>query len=112
MSLRLFSRACSAAPTLRPLTGKVALVTGAGSGVGRASALALASAGASLALTGRREAQLTETAGRIAEAGGAPALVLPADLRDPSSVASLFDAIEAEHSRLDVLFNNAGAGAP
>mmetsp|Transcript_115294 Transcript_115294/g.229758 ORF Transcript_115294/g.229758 Transcript_115294/m.229758 type:complete len:269 (+) Transcript_115294:52-858(+) len=94
------------------LQGKVALVTGAGSGIGRTSALALANAGCSLVLTGRREGPLKETAQEIAACGGASALVHPADLQDPTMVDSLFATLQREHGRLDVLFNNAGCGAP
>lgn len=107
LSARMYS-----SPAVSALAGKVALVTGAGSGIGRSSALALASAGASLVLTGRREAPLVDTAAQITQAGGAPALVLPADLSDPDSVADLFQKVETQRGRLDVLFNNAGAGAP
>lgn len=94
------------------LQGKIALVTGSGSGIGRASALALAGAGCSLVLTGRREEPLRETAGLIEAAGGTPALVCPADLQDPAAVDELFATVQREHGRLDVLFNNAGTGAP
>jgi len=96
----------------KPLQSKVALVTGSGSGIGRASALALANAGFSLVLTGRREEPLKETAQEIAACGGAPALVQPADLQDPTMVDSLFATVQQEHGRLDVLFNNAGSAAP
>jgi NAD(P)-dependent dehydrogenase (short-subunit alcohol dehydrogenase family) len=89
---------------------KVALVTGAGSGVGRAAALALLGEGYSVVLAGRRREPLERTA---AEAGpAARALVVPADVGDPASVGALFDAVKSAHGRLDVLFNNAGTGAP
>ena len=94
------------------LTGKIALVTGAGSGIGRASALALGRAGSALVLAGRREDPLRETAAKIAEEGGAEALVVPTDLTNPKEIDSLFAAVERERGRLDVLFNNAGTGAP
>ncbi|KAL1518890.1 hypothetical protein AB1Y20_003165 [Prymnesium parvum] len=106
---RLARSFCSSAAALR---GKVVLVTGAGSGIGRGCAVALASAGASLVLTGRREAALQRTAEAIRMAEAPPPLVVPADLCDPLSVRSLFERVEATHARLDVLFNNAGAGAP
>ncbi|KAA2244202.1 SDR family oxidoreductase [Salinarimonas soli] len=88
----------------------IALVTGAGTGVGKAAALALFGAGWSVALAGRRREPLEATAG---EAGaGERALVVPTDVADPASVDALFQAIERRFGRLDVLFNNAGMGAP
>ena len=86
----------------------IALVTGAGSGIGRASALALAGAGFTVVLAGRRPEPLEAAA---AEAGGA-ALALLCDVRDPASVATLFAELEVRFGRLDLLFNNAGVGAP
>ena len=90
---------------------KVALVTGAGSGIGRATALALLQAGYRVVLTGRRADALKETAAK-AGAMASNALPVPADLTDPAAVKALFAAIQAAHGRLDVLFNNAGMGAP
>jgi NAD(P)-dependent dehydrogenase (short-subunit alcohol dehydrogenase family) len=90
--------------------GRVALVTGAGSGIGRAAALALLRDGYRVALAGRRRERLEETA---AESGTRErALVAPADVSDPASVKALFAATVAAFGRLDVLFNNAGRGAP
>jgi NAD(P)-dependent dehydrogenase (short-subunit alcohol dehydrogenase family) len=90
--------------------GRVALVTGAGSGIGRAAALALLRDGYRVALAGRRRERLEETA---TESGaGERALVAPADVTDPASVKALFAATVAAFGRLDVLFNNAGRGAP
>lgn len=89
-------------------TGKVALVTGAGTGIGKAVALALAAAGYRLVLTGRRKAVLDEVA---AEAGNG-AKAIPADITDPNSVAALFRDVKTAFGRLDVLFNNAGTNAP
>ena len=106
-------RACSSLASSGNLVGKVALVTGAGSGIGRASALALAGAGCRLVLAGRREEPLKETATLIKQQRiGSESLVVPTDLTDPSSIGSLFAKIESECDRLDVLFNNAGTGAP
>ena len=93
------------------MAGKVALVTGAGTGVGRAAALALAGAGFDVVLAGRRAAPLEEVA-REVEAKGRRALVVSADVGDPKSVAALFAETKAAFGRLDVLFNNAGIGAP
>jgi NAD(P)-dependent dehydrogenase (short-subunit alcohol dehydrogenase family) len=88
---------------------KIALVTGAGSGVGRAVALALSRAGYAVVLAGRRAEALAETA---AAAEGRPMLAVPTDVADPESVRSLFARVRSEHGRLDLLFNNAGTGAP
>jgi NAD(P)-dependent dehydrogenase (short-subunit alcohol dehydrogenase family) len=90
---------------------KFALVTGAGGGVGRAAALALAKAGWHIALTGRRCQPLEDTAGEIRALGGR-ALVHPSDVGDPTAVKGLFADIAKIFGRLDLLFNNAGAGAP
>jgi NAD(P)-dependent dehydrogenase (short-subunit alcohol dehydrogenase family) len=86
----------------------IALVTGAGRGIGRAAAVALAGSGFTVVLAGRHLASLEEAA---AEAGR-NAVALTADVRDPESVAALFAEIDARFGRLDVLFNNAGVGAP
>ena len=90
------------------MAAKVALITGAGSGVGRATALALAKEGYSLLLAGRRAAALEQTAALLA----APTLVVPTDVADPAAVRALFDKTKHEFGRLDLLFNNAGTGAP
>jgi NAD(P)-dependent dehydrogenase (short-subunit alcohol dehydrogenase family) len=90
--------------------GKVALVTGASAGIGKASALALLAAGYSVVLTARR-GELLERA--IAESGaGDRALAVTADVGDPQSVKQLFARTKERFGRLDVLFNNAGMGAP
>ena len=91
--------------------GRVAVITGAGTGIGKASALALLSDGYSVALAGRRTAPLEET---VAEAGedGSRAIVVSTDVGDPESVKALFDKTRDAFGRLDVLFNNAGTGAP
>ncbi len=90
---------------------KVALVTGAGSGIGRATALALLNAGYHVVLAGRRADALQETVARAA-ALGRNALPVPTDATDPVSVKALFAATHRAFGRLDVLFNNAGTGAP
>ncbi|MCY4085702.1 MAG: SDR family NAD(P)-dependent oxidoreductase [Actinomycetia bacterium] len=89
---------------------KVAIVTGAGTGIGRASALALAEAGYAVTLAGRRREPLEETAEAAGE--GARTLVVPTDVSDASSVCALFAASQEAFGRLDLLFNNAGRGAP
>ena len=90
---------------------RVALVTGAGSGIGRAVSLALAKAGYAVLLTGRRSAELERTAERARSFGADPS-VRPADVSKPDAVNALFSAVLDDHGRLDVLFNNAGIGAP
>jgi NAD(P)-dependent dehydrogenase (short-subunit alcohol dehydrogenase family) len=84
---------------------RIALVTGAGSGIGRAVAHALAAQGYRLVLAGRRRQALEETA-----LGCPDALVVSADVSDPGQVAGLFDSVKSQFGRLDLLFNNAGAG--
>jgi len=90
---------------------KFALVTGAGRGIGKATALALAKAGWHVALTGRGVAPLLAVAREI-EAHGRRAFARSCDVGDPDAVKALFAAVEHEFGRLDLLFNNAGAGAP
>ena len=89
----------------------IALVTGAGTGIGRATALALLRAGYGVVLAGRRAGPLNQA---VADAGalGTNALAVPTDVGDPLSVKALFDATQARFGRLDLLFNNAGTGAP
>ena len=91
--------------------GRVAVITGAGTGIGKASALALLRDGYSVALAGRRVEPLEET---VTEAGedGSRAIVVSTDVGDPDSVKALFDGARDAFGRLDVLFNNAGTGAP
>ena len=90
---------------------RVAIVTGGGSGVGRASAIALLDAGYAVAVAGRRLEALDETV-ELAGANGANARAIVTDVTDPTSTSALFGAVQAEFGRLDVLFNNAGSGAP
>lgn len=85
-------------------------MTGGGSGIGRAAALRLAEDGFSVAIAGRRAAELEETV-RLAGAE-AKVLAVPTDVSDAEAVRALFDRVVAEFGRLDVLFNNAGMGAP
>ena len=90
---------------------KVALVTGAGSGIGRAASLGLQAAGYSVVLAGRRAAKLEETAA-LAKPSGGKMLAVPTDISNPDSVKALFATLREKMGRLDVLFNNAGQGAP
>jgi NAD(P)-dependent dehydrogenase (short-subunit alcohol dehydrogenase family) len=90
---------------------KVALVTGAGSGIGRAVSLALQAAEFAVVLAGRRAETLAQT-DALGRRDGPPMLAVPTDISRPESVAALFAAIESAFGRLDLLFNNAGAGAP
>ncbi len=89
----------------------VALITGAGSGVGRASALALLRDGWSVVITGRRMERLEETQ-HMAGDDADRTLAVVADVTQPDSIASLFARVREEFGRLDLLFNNAGGGAP
>jgi NADP-dependent 3-hydroxy acid dehydrogenase YdfG len=87
---------------------KVALVTGAGSGIGRACAMALGEAGYAVVLAGRDFAKLQDTASRMT----GETLCVSADISNPDSVKNLFAKTKEKFGRLDVLFNNAGTGAP
>ena len=90
------------------MTGKVVVVTGAGSGIGRGVAVALADAGYRVVAAGRRSAPLEET--RALTEGDLT--VVTADVCDPASVTGLFATAVERHGRVDVLFNNAGSSAP
>ena len=90
------------------MSGRIAIVTGAGSGIGRAVAVELAAHGWRVALAGRRAALLDETAGLI----GTDALAHPCDVTDPAEVRGLFEATVARWGRVDLLFNNAGIFPP
>jgi len=90
---------------------KVALVTGAGSGIGKHAALSLLEEGYSLVLAGRRRERLEETLAASGEDAGR-AIAVETDVGDPRSVAALFTTLRKHFGRLDLLFNNAGIGAP
>lgn len=89
------------------MTGRIAIVTGAGSGIGRAVAVALGAKGYRLVLAGRRAEPLEETAALCAGAAEPP-LCVPTDVADAASVEALFAAAVARFGRVDLLFNNAG----
>ncbi len=91
------------------LTGKVTLITGAGSGIGQAVAVRLAAEGGSLVLVGRREANLKETAALL---GDADLLIQSADIGDPAAVNRVINATLARYGRLDLLVNAAGLNVP
>jgi len=87
---------------------RIAVVTGAGSGIGRAASIALAGAGFTVVLAGRRREPL-EVAAQAARNG---AVAIACDVRDLEAVSALFTEVETSFGRLDLLFNNAGVGAP
>ena len=90
--------------------GKVAIVTGGGSGIGKASALALLKEGYSVVISGRREDPLSQT---VKESGESSKIFgVTCDVGNPDSVKNLFKKTIDKFGRLDVLFNNAGGGAP
>ncbi len=87
---------------------RVAVVTGGGSGIGRAAAVALSQDRWSIVVTGRRQETLTETTDQI----DGPSLAVVADVSDPDQVDHLFAQAVERFGRVDLLFNNAGGGAP
>jgi NAD(P)-dependent dehydrogenase (short-subunit alcohol dehydrogenase family) len=90
---------------------RIAIVTGAGTGIGRAAALALMKAGYVVALAGRRRGPLDEVAAEGTKFQGR-SLAVTTDVADPAAIKALFAAVKDAHGRLDLLFNNAGSGAP
>ena len=89
---------------------RVAIITGGGSGVGKCTAMALLKEGYAVAVAGRRPDVLEST---VSEApAGSQALAVPTDVTDPPSVQALFARVKETFGRLDLLFNNAGTGAP
>ena len=94
---------------------RVALITGAGTGIGRAAALALARDGFTMVLSGRRREPLDDVIDELEQRDDVTVhghLAVQADVADPGSVDALFGVIEQHFGRLDLLFNNAGTGAP
>jgi len=92
-------------------TTKVAIVTGAGTGIGKHSAWGLMREGFAVVLAGRRK-ELLEAVAQEGGRSGGQSLVVPTDVRDPQSIEALFASTQETYGRLDVLFNNAGTGAP
>ena len=90
---------------------KVAIITGAGTGIGKHCALALLHEGYAVVLAGRRKEPLEATA-EEGKASGSATLIVQTDVGDPASVKNLFARTRETFGRLDVLFNNAGIGAP
>jgi len=93
------------------VTGKAAVVTGAGRGIGAATAVALAQAGADVLISARTEAELAKVA-REVEQAGRRAVTVPADLADLDAMTGLVDAALAAFGRLDIVVNNVGGAMP
>jgi len=93
------------------VTGRVAVVTGAGRGLGAAAAVALAQAGADVVISARSAEQLAKVAAEV-EAAGRRALVVPADLSDLDAAAGLAEAAADAFGRLDIVVNNVGGAMP
>ncbi len=93
------------------MANKVALITGAGTGVGQAAALSLQGEGYEVVLVGRRAEPLEETI-KLGSSSGPAMLAMTCDVSDAGQVDELFANVKAKCGRLDVLFNNAGIGAP
>jgi 3-oxoacyl-[acyl-carrier protein] reductase len=94
------------------LEGKAALVTGASAGIGQGIAIALGREGVRLAIAGRRQAALKETAARIAAAGGIEPTLVTAEFMDEAAPKAIAAAATAALGRVDILINNAGGSRP
>jgi NAD(P)-dependent dehydrogenase (short-subunit alcohol dehydrogenase family) len=90
---------------------KVAVITGGGSGIGQAVAMALAREGYEVVVVGRRRDRLEQVVA-LAARDGLRVVAVPADVRDPAAVHSVFAGVQAQFGRIDLLFNNAGTSAP
>ena len=93
-------------------TPRIAMVTGAGTGIGKATSLALVRAGYTVVLAGRKLDALQSTVDAADQIRARSTLAVPTDVSSPDSVKSLFEKIESAYGRIDVIFNNAGMGAP
>jgi 7-alpha-hydroxysteroid dehydrogenase len=93
------------------VTGKAAVVTGAGRGIGAATAVALAQAGADVLISARTEAELAKVA-REVEQAGRRAVTVPADLADLDAMTGLVETALAAFGRLDIVVNNVGGAMP
>ena len=93
------------------LSNKIAIITGAGRGIGRAIAIAFAKEGAKVSLVARTVSELEETA-QLIEEYGSTSLVIPTDVTQPSSVASMVQETVSQYGRVDILVNNAGVPGP
>ena len=94
------------------MSAEVAIVTGAGSNIGQRTVLALLGEGYSVTLAGRRAEALEDTAAVKREKRRSRTLLVPTDVTDPASIKALFAKTKETFGRLDLLFNNAGVGAP
>ena len=90
---------------------KIAVVTGGGTGIGQAAALELQKSGFNIFIVGRREEELVKTV-ELSEVSDYKIIPFPADITNSNDVKSLFNKIKNDFGRIDVLFNNAGMGAP
>ena len=93
------------------LSNKIAIITGSGRGIGRAIAIAFAKEGAKVSLVARTISELEETS-QLIEEYGSTSLVIPTDVTQPSSVASMVQETVSQYGRVDILVNNAGVPGP
>ena len=94
----------------RPLTGKVALITGGSRGIGRAITLKLAGEGADVIINFFRKKSTAESTAQEARDKGVKAHIIKANVGEPEQIASMFDEVESQFGRLDILVNNAASG--
>jgi len=94
----------------KPLKGKVALITGGSRGIGRAITLKLAGEGADVIINFFRKKSTAESTAQEARAKGVKAHIIKANVGEPEQITSMFDEIESQFGRLDILVNNAASG--